>query len=133
MSFKEFMIEEAEQELVEYVASKRFKDAEGRPLTTKENDAIRKQCYIKTQVPGKRGQYTKDFDSAKYLLMVAEKCVVYPNLHDKDLQDFYHVMGIEDLLKEHLLKVPGEYDDFTAKLQEINGYDIEEAVEEAKN
>ena len=65
--------------------------------------------------------------------MVAEKCVVYPNLHDKDLQDFYHVMGIEDLLKEHLLKVPGEYDDFTAKLQEINGYDIEEAVEEAKN
>ena len=134
MSFKEFMIEEAEQELVEYVASKRFKDAEGnpikwkiRPLTTKENDAI------KTQVPGKRGQYTKDFDSAKYLLMVAEKCVVYPNLHDKDLQDFYHVMGIEDLLKEHLLKVPGEYDDFTAKLQEINGYDIEEAVEEAKN
>ena len=133
MSFKEFMIEEAEQELVEYVASKRFKDAEGnpikwkiRPLTTKENDAIR-------QVPGKRGQYTKDFDSAKYLLMVAEKCVVYPNLHDKDLQDFYHVMGIEDLLKEHLLKVPGEYDDFTAKLQEINGYDIEEAVEEAKN
>ena len=140
MSFKEFMIEEAEQELVEYVASKRFKDEEGkpikwkiRPLTTKENDAIRKQCYIKTQVPGKKGQYTKDFDSAKYLLMVAEKCVVYPNLHDKDLQDFYHVMGIEDLLKEHLLKVPGEYDDFTAKLQEINGYDIEEAVEEAKN
>lgn len=140
MNFKEFMIEEAEDEVVEYVATKKFKDENGqpipwklKPLTTKENDEIRKQCYIKVQVPGKKGQFTKDFDSAKYLLLVAEKCVIYPNLNDKDLQDFYHVMGVEALLKEHLLKLPGEYDNLTAKLQEINGYDLEEAVEEAKN
>lgn len=140
MDFKEFMIEETEVEEVEYVASNRFKDAEGnpkpwklRPLTTKENEEIRKQCYIKVQVPGKKGQYTKDFDSEKYLLMVAEKCVVYPNLNDKELQDFYHVMGVEALLKEHLLRLPGEYDNLTAEIQKINGYDLNEAVEEAKN
>ena len=41
-------------------------------------------------------------------------------------------MKAEDLLKEHLLK-PAEYDDLVTKLQEINGYDLDEAVEEAKN
>lgn len=140
MDFEEFMIEETEVKEVEYIASKRFKDKEGnpkpwklRPLTTKENEEIRKQCYVRVPVAGKKGQFTKDFDTEKYLLMVAEKCITYPNLNNQKLQDYYHVMGAEALLKEHLLKLPGEYDNLTAEIQKINGYDLNEAVEEAKN
>ena len=135
MNLEAFMIEEKE-EVIEYVASSRFKDKEGNPIpwklkaiTAKENDEIRKQCYKQIQVPGKRSQYKQDFDTSKYLEL---KCIVEPNLNDAKLQDFYHVMKAEDLLKEHLLK-PAEYDNLVSKLQEINGYDLEEAVEEAKN
>ena len=138
MNLEAFMIEEKE-EVIDYIASQRFKDKEGKPIpwklktiTAKENDELRKQCYKQIQVPGKRGQYRQDFDSSKYLELLAEKCIVEPNLNDAKLQDFYHVMGAEDLLKEHLLK-PAEYDNLVAKLQEINGYDLDEAVEEAKN
>ena len=138
MNLEAFMIEEKE-EVIDYIASRRFKDKEGKPIpwklktiTAKENDELRKQCYKQIQVPGKRGQYRQDFDSSKYLELLAEKCIVEPNLNDAKLQDFYHVMGAEDLLKEHLLK-PAEYDNLVAKLQEINGYDLDEAVEEAKN
>lgn len=138
MNLEAFMIEEKE-EVVEYIASKRFKDKEGNPIpwklrtiTAKENDELRKQCYKQVQVPGKRGQYRQDYDSQKYLELLAIKCIVEPNLNAVELQDFYHVMSAVDLLKEYLLK-PAEYDDLIAKLQEINGYDLEEAVEEAKN
>ncbi|MCI9000902.1 MAG: phage portal protein [Clostridia bacterium] len=138
MNLEAFMIEEKE-EVVEYVASLRFKDKEGNPIpwklksiTAKENDELRKQCYKQVQVSGKRSQYKQDFDTSKYLELLALKCIVEPNLNDAKLQDFYHVMKAEDLLKEHLLK-PAEYDNLVSKLQEINGYDLEEAVEEAKN
>lgn len=138
MDLEAFMIEEKE-EIVEYIASTRFKDKEGKPIawklrtiTAKENDEIRKQCYKQVQVPGKRGQFRQEFDSSRYLETLAIKCVVEPNLNSVELQDFYHVMGPADLLKEHLLK-PAEYDNLISKLQEINGYNLEEAVEEAKN
>ncbi len=138
MSLEAFMIEEKE-ELIDYVASTRFKDKQGNPIpwklktiTAKENDELRKQCYKQIQVAGKRNQYKQDFDTVKYLELLAIKCIVEPNLNSAELQDFYHVMGAEDLLKEHLLK-PAEYDNLVTKLQEINGYDLQEAVEEAKN
>ena len=138
MNLEAFMIEEKE-EIIEYVASQRFKDKEGKPIawklrtiTAKENDEIRKECYKQIQVPGKRGQFRQEFDSSKYLEILATKCVVEPDLNSVQLQDFYHVMKSADLLKEHLLK-PAEYDNLIAKIQEINGYNLEEAVEEAKN
>lgn len=130
-----FMLEEKE-EIVEYVASKRFKDSEGNPIpwklktiTAKENDELRKQCYKQVQT-GKR--LKQEFDTTKYLELLVLKSVVEPNLNSVELQDYYHVMSAVDLLKEHLLR-PAEYDDLTAKAQEINGYDLEEAVEEVKN
>lgn len=138
MNLEAFMIEE-KQEIFEYVASTRFKNEEGEPvswklrtLTAKENDEIRKQCYKQTQVLGKKNQFNREFDSAKYLELVALKCIIEPNLNSVELQDFYNVMSPADLLKEHLLK-PAEYDDLVAKIQEINGYNLDEAVEEAKN
>lgn len=138
MNLEAFMIEEKE-EVIEYVASTRFKDEEGKPIawklrtiTAKENDDIRKQCYKQVQVTGKRGQYRQEFDTPKYFELLAVKCIIEPNLNSVELQDYYHVMSPADLLKEHLLK-PAEYDDLTSKMQEINGYNLEDAVEEAKN
>lgn len=138
MNLEAFMLEEKE-EVVEYVASTRFKDAEGKPIawklkriTAKENDEIRKQCYKQVMIPNKRGQYKQDFDTQKYLGMLAIRCIVEPNLNSVELQNYYHVMSEVDLLKEHLLN-PAEYDNLTVKLQEVNGYNLGEAVEEAKN
>ena len=121
---------------IEYVASKRFKDKEGnyekwrlKTITADENDAIRKQCYKQIQV-GKRMK--QEFDTVRYLELLADKCVVYPDLHNVELQNHYGEMDAIKLLKKHLLN-PGEYDDLMAEIQRINGYSLDDAVEEAKN
>ena len=100
-------------------------------ITADENQRIRKDCYINIPINGKRGRYTKDFNTQKYLVLLATECVVYPDLQNAKLQDFYKVKGVEQLLGK-LLK-PGEYDDLMEKIQEVNGYSLEEKVEEAKN
>lgn len=135
MSLESFMLKDVVKE-VEYIASKRFKDKEGnyekwkiRTISADENDSIRKQCYRQVQV-GKRVK--QDFDTVKYLELLADKCVIYPDLHDVELQNFYGEMDAIKLLKKHLLN-PGEYDDLMAEIQRINGYSLEDAVEEAKN
>lgn len=135
MSLESFMIKEEVKE-VEYVASDKFKDSEGNPekwrlrtINADENDSIRKQCYKQVQV-GKR--LKQEFDTVKYLELLADKCVVYPDLHNVDLQNHYGEMDSIKLLKRHLLN-PGEYDDLMQKIQEINGYSLDEAIEEAKN
>lgn len=135
MSLESFMLKDEVQE-IEYVASKRFKDKEGnyekwrlKTITADENDAIRKQCYKQIQV-GKRMK--QEFDTVRYLELLADKCVVYPDLHNVELQNHYGEMDAIKLLKKHLLN-PGEYDDLMAEIQRINGYSLDEAVEEAKN
>ena len=135
MSLESFMLKDEVQE-IEYVASKIFKDKEGnyekwklKTITADENDAIRKQCYKQIQV-GKRMK--QEFDTVRYLELLADKCVVYPDLHNVELQNHYGEMDAIKLLKKHLLN-PGEYDDLMQKIQEINGYSLDDAVEEAKN
>lgn len=135
-----FLAQNASQdESVMYIASKRF-IVEGKPveweiqsITSEEDAQIRKTCTKKVQVQGKKGQYTQDFDSEKYLGLLAAKCIVYPNLNAAELQDSYKVMGADAVLKK-MLK-PGEYQNLLAKIQEINGFNIgmDELVEEAKN
>jgi len=130
----------ADNESVKYVASKRFKDAKGNPveweikaIDSDLDEAIRKECTKKVQVPGKRGQYNQETDTDKYIGKMCVACTVYPNLNDAELQDSYGVKSADALLKK-MLK-PGEYTDYKAKVMEINGYDMsmEELVDEAKN
>lgn len=125
---------------IKHVVSKRFVDEKGNPvpweiqcITSSEDEAIRKACTRKVQVPGKKGQFTQQTDFDLYLGKLAAKCTVFPNLDDKELQDSYGVMGSDALLK--VMLKPGEYTDYLAKIQEINGFDVtfEEAVDEAKN
>lgn len=135
-----FLAQNAVQdENIKVVVSKRFVQ-DGKPLeweiqavTSEEDGQIRKSCTQKVQVPGKKGQYTQDFDSEKYLGLLAAKCVVYPNLNAAELQDSYKVMGADAVLKK-MLK-PGEYQELLKAVQEVNGFSIgmDELVEEAKN
>lgn len=129
----------AQEENVNYVASRRFIEDSGEPaewklqsVTSEEDEQLRKSCTYKVQVPGKYGQYTQETDFEKYLGLLAAKCVVSPNLNAAELQDSYGVMGADVVLKK-MLK-PGEYQDLLKKIQEINGFKpMGELVEEVKN
>lgn len=127
-------------ENVKHVVSKRFLDEkkkpiewEIQPITSKEDEALRKECTKRIQVTGKRGQYTQETDYNLYLGRLASVCTVFPNLNDKELQDSYHVMGADALLKAML--TAGEYANYLEKVQEVNGFDIlmDEMVEDVKN
>lgn len=124
---------------VKYVASKRITNNkkpvewELKAIDSDLDEAIRKECTKKVPVAGKRGQYTQETDTDKYISKMCVACTVYPNLNDAELQDSYGVKSGEALLKKMLL--PGEYTDFKAKVMEVNGYDMsmEDLVDEAKN
>lgn len=135
-----FLAENALQvENCKYVASNRFLAEDGKPImwelksiTSTEDEVLRKQCTKKVQVPGKRNVYVPETDYNKYLGLLAVRCTVYPNLNDSELQNSYGVMGADVLLKTML--TPGEYADYLAKIQEINGFEtFQEQVDEAKN
>ena len=137
--FSMFLAGASENEVVEYVASERFKDNEGNPyvwklqaISSEQDERLRKDCTKRVPV-GRRGQYTQDVDTDKYIAKVCVASTVEPNLNSAEFQDAFGVHSGEELLRK-LLK-PGEYTDFKAKVMEVNGYDLsmDELVDEAKN
>ena len=139
MDLSGFLMENAEQMNAEQeiVVSKRFKDAEGRPIpwiakaiSGDEDEAIRKSCKIRVQV--RKNQYQNETDTDKYLAMFAVACTVYPNLNSKELQDSYHVMGAADLIRKML--TAGEFANYIEQLEKICGFEtLQEEVDQAKN
>ena len=123
------------------VVAKRFVDPETKKpvewevaaITSEEDDQLRKDNTKRMPVPGKKGVLIPETNYTAYLADLAARCTVFPNLNDKALQDSYKVMGAKELLKKMLL--PGEYDEYLATVQKINGFDVgmDEIVEEAKN
>jgi len=125
---------------VTYVASNRFVDPETNKsvpweiccITAAENVALRKSCMHMIQVPGKKRQFTQDFDANAYLAKVAVRCTVFPNLNDAELQKSYGVMGAEQLITTML--TPAEFEDYSTKVLQANGFQsTDEMIEEAKN
>lgn len=121
------------------IVSERFKDDKGKPvkwefrsIAAGEDEDLRKMCTRRVPVDGKRNQFTQDFDSNKYLALLTAKSVVYPDLHSKELQDSYRVMGAEQLIRSMLYK--DEFDKLTEAIVNISEVqDINDVVEEAKN
>lgn len=121
------------------VASPRFVGEDGKPMqweicciTAAENSQLRKSCMRSVPVPGRRGQYTQEFDAAAYQSKVSARCTVFPNLNDAELQASYGVMGAEQLITAML--TAGEFEDFSAKILELNGFTAtDELIDEAKN
>lgn len=124
---------------VEYVASKRFVDANKepiawkiQPITNDENDAIVNSCKKKNFVPGSR-ETQITVDQTAYAVKVIVKCVAFPNLNDATLQDSYQAVGAEDLIQKML--TPGEYNDLFLAVQKANGFEtgMDDKIKEAKN
>lgn len=123
-----------------YVASPRFIDPETNLpvpweiccITAAENAAIRKSCMRTVPAPGKKGQYTQEFDANGYLSKVAVRCTVFPNLNDSELQNSYGVLGAEALITAML--TPAEFEDYSTKVLNVNGFKSgDELVDAAKN
>lgn len=124
-----------------YPATKSLLDKDGNPLmweikpiSTKEDEAIRDACTSEVPIPGKRNQFRIKIDANAYMTKQLAASVVYPNLLDAELQDSYGVKTPDALLKE-MVDDPTEFAEFAAFVREFNGFDetINDAVEEAKN
>lgn len=127
-------------ENVKYAASNRFIGMDKKPvkweikcISPEEDEQLKKACTKRVPVTGKKGMFMPETDYNSYVGKLAAACTVYPDLNSKELQDSYHVMGSDALLKRML--TPGEYNEYLSKVQEANGFDIDmgELVEEAKN
>ena len=110
-------------ENVLFPATNRIVDEKGNPIpweisciTATENAKIRKSCMTTVPVPGKRGQYTQEFNPQLYLAKVCVRTTIFPNL----------------LITTML--TPGEFEDYSTKVMQVNGFDSDaDLVEEAKN
>lgn len=135
-----FAQNKVKKENVFYAASDSFLDENGEPLkwelrclSSNEDSKLRESCTFEKQVRGKKGQFTKEFNSEKYVALMIATSVVSPDLMNAELQDSYGVKDKIDLLQSMLL--PGEYTNLLNKVQEINGFDkdVDDLVEEVKN
>ena len=122
-----------------FAASTRFTDEDGKPveweitcITAGENQKLRKESIRNIPITGKRNQVTQDFDSGAYQAKLATRCIVFPDLNNKELQDSYGVMSAEQLISAML--TPGEFDSLILAITELNGFTSEgELIDEAKN
>ena len=117
--------------------SPRFVDEKGKAMeweitciTAAENQKLRKDSLRNIPIPGKRGQYTQEMDTAQYQAKLAARCTVFPDFNDAELQE--SVMGAEQLAGAML--TPAEFDDLIIAITELCGFTAEgELVAEAKN
>lgn len=104
-----------------------------RPLTTKENEAIRESCTRDVPVTGKPNLYRPKTDMNKYQTKLICAAIVNPDLNNVELQNSYGVMSAEELIKE-MVDDPAEYTDLTVFVQQLSGFKtLQEEVDEAKN
>lgn len=104
-----------------------------RPLTTKENEAIRESCTRDVPVTGKPNMYRPKTDMNKYQTKLICAAIVNPDLNNVELQNSYGVMSAEELIKE-MVDDPAEYTDLMVFVQQLSGFKtLQEEVDEAKN
>ena len=104
-----------------------------KPLTTKENEAIRDACTMEVPVKGKPNLYRAKVDMGKYQTKLMCAAIVFPDLNNAELQNSYGVMSAEELIKE-MVDDPAEYSDLMVFVQQLSGFtSLQEDVDEAKN
>lgn len=107
---------------------------EFRPLTSKENDALRDECTIDVPVTGKPNLFRPKTNTSKYVAKMIVAATVYPDLRDSELQDSYGVKNPEELLYA-LVDDAGEYQQFALWMQQYQGFtkSLDDKVADAKN
>lgn len=137
--FEQFMKKnKIKKENKKYAVTQSLKDEnkkalewEFKAISPGENDRIREDNT--REIPLKNGLYKQKINTTNYLADLIIACTVYPNLHDKALQDSYGVYSARDLLFE-LVDNVGEYTALSTFIQELNGFNnLSEEVEIAKN
>ncbi|MBU5440290.1 hypothetical protein KQI42_20045 [Tissierella sp. MSJ-40] len=122
---------------LEYIVSEDFKDEEGKPVPFKikpigfgQFSALREK-HSKVNMKDKR--LFKQTNEGAVTLELCAKSIVYPDLKNAELQDFYGVLNETDLV-DAMLDFK-EIEKLAEKIMEISGLnqDVNELKEEAKN
>ena len=119
---------------VDFAVSDRFKDENGNVIAWKLRAMSVDASLVssdKAMTVDKRGN--ADFKVSEYYKNIVVNSVVYPNLHDKNLQDSYKVYNPCDLLNAMLSS--REFNKLLKKCQEINAIDkdFDTLKDEVKN
>lgn len=139
-SLSAFMCPNVEQiENVRYAASARIKGEDGNPVEWEiccigadEYAKIRSACIRQVPMAGRKNQVTQQLDTYAFQAKVCARCTVFPELQNAELQNSWGVATPHELLGR--LLTPGEFDDYVAKVFEVNDFKLEnDLVEDAKN
>ncbi|MDR2943636.1 MAG: hypothetical protein LBU81_00850 [Methanosarcinales archaeon] len=137
MSDLDLFLTPEQTETIDFVVSKRFKNAAGnpepwelRPITIGLNNALIKESTKKV-TQGRK--IIAETDEAVYGLKLVSKCVIYPDLMNVKLLEHYGAARPEEVLEKMLL--PGEFAGLQKKCLDICGFGetLDELVEEAEN
>jgi len=124
-----------------YAASENFVDENGKPipwelkpLSAQDNERIKDECttIVETKDRGMRAHPKVDVKAMQTKQVVAS--VVFPDLHNIELQNSYGVKDAENLLFA-MLDEAGDYQNLVMFMLKYNRLNIslDEKIEEAKN
>ena len=124
-----------------YPATENFLDEKGNPilweiksLSTQDNERIKDECttIIETRDRGMRAHPKIDMKLLQVKQVVAS--VVFPDLHNAELQDSYGVKEPEELIFA-MLDEAGDYQNLVQFIMRYNRLNVtlDEKIEEAKN
>ncbi len=150
-TLKFFMREELKKDLiVEIPGVATFADENGNPvpfkiraLGSEELSDIRESCRIRRMVKDSKGkplfingqvQYVDDYDQNLVNDTMIAFALVDPDLHDKQLLDYYGVQEASKLVRKMFKKID-DYQYISQKVAEVSGIDTEaqEVIDEIKN
>lgn len=150
-SIKDFMRKELnEEQRIQIPGVKTFSDAEGNPIpitirliTTSDLKQIRKACHIRKPAKDNKGklvfqggqlQYDDQYDGNAISDEMIVQALVFPNMRDKELLDFYKCNSSVELVHKMFWRLD-EYTYLIEKIQEASGIDAgdDEIIDEAKN
>jgi hypothetical protein len=100
------------------------------PITGAEDEELRREATRRVPAANGRGGFVPETDINQYLGLLAARCTLHPDLNSAELQNSYGVLSSDSLLKTML--TAGEFAEYAATVQEVCGFDMGEAVDEAK-
>ena len=124
-----------------YPASENFLDDKGKPLlweikplSAQDNERIKDECttIVETKDRGFKAYPKIDMKAMQVKQVVAS--VVFPDLHNAELQDSYSVKEPEELIFA-MLDEAGDYQNLVQFIMKYNKLNVtlDEKIEEAKN
>lgn len=150
-SISAFMRPELKEEtIIEIPGIKTFIDEKGNPIpfkiraiTTADLTRIRKACHKRRPAKDAKGklifqngqlQYDDQYDGNEMSDQMIVQALIYPDLHNKELLDYYGVQDSVDLVHKLFSKL----DDYTYMIEQIQqasgiSSDGDEIIEDAKN